>query len=225
MLIQYFGQSFFKITVKNQFGQEVVLAIDPFHKDFCGLKTPNKFGADILLITHDHEDHNNVELIKGVEENSEPFVITGPGEYEVKGVMIYGLPSFHDDAQGKERGDNTIFLIQAEEMWLAHLGDLGQKTLTDEQLGHLEGVDILLIPVGGTGATLDAKDALKVISHIEPRVIIPMHYALPDLKFKFDSVDKFIKESGLKPETVEEKVRLQKKDLPQEETKLVVIKP
>jgi L-ascorbate metabolism protein UlaG (beta-lactamase superfamily) len=80
MLIQFFGQSFFKITIKNQLGQEVVVAIDPFHKEFCGLKSPNKFGADVLLITHDHEDHNNVDLVKSVEEDKETFLITGPGE-------------------------------------------------------------------------------------------------------------------------------------------------
>ncbi|MDD5290238.1 MAG: MBL fold metallo-hydrolase [Patescibacteria group bacterium] len=225
MLIQFFGQSFFKITVKNQLGQEVVVAIDPFHKEFCGLKSPNKFGADALLITHDHEDHNNVDLVKGAEDGKETFLINGPGEYEVKGVMVYGIPAFHDNANGAERGENTMYLIQAEEMWLAHLGDLGQKSLTDEQLGHLEDIDILLLPVGGGGATLDAKAAGEIVSQIEPRVIIPMHYALPGLKFKFDGVEKFVKEMGLKPETVEEKIRLQKKDLPEEETRLIVIQP
>jgi L-ascorbate metabolism protein UlaG (beta-lactamase superfamily) len=223
MLIQWFGQSFFKITVKNQLGQEVTIVIDPFHKEFCGLKSPNKFGADILLVTHDHEDHNNVELIKGAEDGKEPFLISGPGEYEAKGVMIYGLPAFHDNANGTERGEDTIYLIQAEEMWLAHLGDLGQKSLNDDQLSHLEDIDILLLPVGGAGATLDAKAAAEVVSQIEPRVIIPMHYALPGLKFKFDGVEKFVKEMGIKPETVTEKIRLQKKDLPEEETKLIVI--
>jgi L-ascorbate metabolism protein UlaG (beta-lactamase superfamily) len=139
--------------------------------------------------------------------------------------MIYGIPAFHDNANGSERGENTIYLIQGEEMWLAHLGDLGQKSLTDDQLSHLEDIDVLLLPVGGAGATLDAKAAGEVISQIEPRVVIPMHYALPGLKFKFDGVEKFVKEIGIKPENVEEKIRLQKKDLPQEETKLIIIQP
>lgn len=197
------------------------MAIDPFNKNY-GLKTPNKFGADIALITHDHEDHNNLEIIKGTEISPEPFIISGPGEYEVKGVMIYGVPSFHDDENGTKLGDNTIYIIEAENMWLAHLGDLGQKKLSEKQLEHLEGVDILLIPIGGT-YTIDAKTAGQIISEIEPRVIIPMHYKIPELNIKeLDGVEKFIKEMGLKPEQTD-KLRLVKKDLPAEETKLVIL--
>lgn len=225
MTIQWFGQSFFKISVKNHQGQDLTLAIDPYGKDY-GLKMPNKFGADILLVTHDHHDHNNIELIKGTDLSPEPFIISGPGEYEVKGIMIYGIPAFHDDQQGAERGENTIYLIEAEEMWLAHLGDLGQKTLTDEQLNSLEDIDILLIPVGG-GPTLNLKDASGIISQIEPRVIIPMHYKIPGLKTKieFNGVDKFIKEIGLKPEETVDKYKIQKKNLPVEETQLVILQP
>jgi L-ascorbate metabolism protein UlaG (beta-lactamase superfamily) len=221
MLIQWFGQSFFKITVKNQLGQEVVIVIDPFDKDFCGLKSPNKFGADVLLITHDHEDHNNVDLIKGVEDGKESFLINGPGEYEVKGVMIYGIPSFHDNENGAKRGENTIYVLESENVWLAHLGDLGQKTLSEEQMEHLQDVDILILPVGG-GDTLGAVDAAKLASELEPRVVIPMHYKLPGLKMNLENVEKFVKEMGIKPET-EEKFRVQKKDLPAEETKLVIL--
>ncbi|PIP29409.1 lactamase [Candidatus Kuenenbacteria bacterium CG23_combo_of_CG06-09_8_20_14_all_36_9] len=222
MYIQWFGQSFFKITTKNSLGQELTLAIDPFNKNY-GLKVPNKFGADIALITHDHEDHNNLEIIKGTEITPEPFVISGPGEYEVKGVMIYGVPSFHDDENGTKLGDNTIYIIEAENMWLAHLGDLGQKKLSEKQLEHLEGVDVLFVPIGGT-YTIDAKIAGQIISEIEPKIIIPMHYKIPDLNIALDGVEKFIKEIGLKPEQTD-KLRLVKKDLPAEETKLVILQP
>ena len=222
MYIQWFGQSFFKITTKNSLGQELALAIDPFNKNY-GLKVPNKFGADIALITHDHEDHNNLEIIKGTEITPEPFVISGPGEYEVKGVMIYGVPSFHDDENGAKLGDNTIYIIEAENMWLAHLGDLGQKKLSEKQLEHLEGVDVLFVPIGGT-YTIDAKTAGQIISEIEPKIIIPMHYKIPDLNIALDGVEKFIKEIGLKPEETD-KLRLIKKDLPTEETKLVILQP
>ena len=222
MYIQWFGQSFFKITTKNSLGQELTLAIDPFNKNY-GLKVPNKFGADIALITHDHEDHNNLEIIKGTEITPEPFVISGPGEYEVKGVMIYGVPSFHDDENGTKLGDNTIYIIEAENMWLAHLGDLGQKKLSEKQLEHLEGVDVLFVPIGDT-YTIDAKIAGQIISEIEPKIIIPMHYKIPDLNIALDGVEKFIKEIGLKPEQTD-KLRLVKKDLPAEETKLVILQP
>ena len=223
MTIKWFGQSFFKIETKNAKGEDIILVFDPFGKN-AGLKMPSKFGADLILVTHDHEDHNNTELIKGTSLSPEPFLISGPGEYEVKGVMIYGLASYHDNKNGAEQGENTIYVIESEGIWLAHLGDLGQKELNEEQLQILQNIDILLIPVGGT-YTLNAAEAQEIISEIEPRVIIPMHYALPDLKFKLDGVEKFIKGSSLKPEEVEEKVRLVKKDLPQEDTKLIIIKP
>lgn len=222
MTIQWFGQSFFKITTKNQKGEEIVVVIDPFNKDI-GLKMPSKFGADIILISHDHSDHNNVEAVKGTNLSAEPFIIAGPGEYEIKGVMVYGIPSFHDNEAGAKRGANTIYLLESEGLWLAHLGDLGQKNLNDVQLEQLRGADILFIPIGGT-FTLDARDASQIVSQIEPRLIIPMHYKIPGLKFNLDSADKFIKEMGLKPEEAE-KLKVNKKDLPEEETRLVVLKP
>lgn len=221
MTIKWFGQSFFKINTKNQKGEELVIAIDPYHQDY-GLKLPSKFGADIVLVTHEHKDHNNLDLIKGTDLSPEPFVIAGPGEYEIKGVMIYGIPAYHDDQQGAERGENTIYVMESEDMWLAHLGDLGQKTLENGQLEKIEDVDILFIPVGGV-FTLDAKEASKIISQVEPRVIIPMHYKIPGLNLKLDGVDKFIKEMGLKPEEMD-KFKIQKKNLPQEETQLIILK-
>ncbi len=221
MYLQWFGQSFFKLTVKNEKGEEVVIAIDPFDKE-TGLKLPNKFGADITLITHDHHDHNNLEVIKGTELSPESFIISGPGEYEVKGVMIYGIASFHDNQQGEKLGENTIYLLQAEEVWLAHLGDLGQKTLTDTQLEQLQGVDVVLIPIGGE-YTINAPEASAIIAQLEPRVVIPMHYALAGLKSKLDDVQKFIKEMGLKTTEPQEKLKIQKKDLPQEETRLILL--
>ncbi|HPA25685.1 MAG TPA: MBL fold metallo-hydrolase [bacterium] len=223
MYIQWFGQSFFKITAKNYLGNEVAVAIDPFNKNY-GLKVPNKFGADLALITHDHEDHNNLEIIKGTELSPEPFVISGPGEYEIKGIMVYGVPAFHDDEAGAKLGENTIYILEIENMWLAHLGDLGQKKLTEKQLEHLEGVDILMIPIGGT-YTLDSKGASQIISEIEPRIIIPMHYKIPGLNIKeLDGVDKFIKETGFKSEETD-KFKITKKDLPSDETKLVILTP
>jgi len=182
-----------------------------------------KFGADIVLISHDHKDHSNINAVKGTNLSPEPFVISGPGEYEIKGVMIYGIPAFHDDKQGEDRGEITMFLIETEGVWLAHLSDLGQKSLENGQLEQLQSVDVLMIPVGGT-FTIDAKEASKIISQVEPRVIIPMHYNLPGLKLDLDSVDKFIKEEGINPEEVEGKLKITKKDLPNEDTKLFILK-
>lgn len=210
MIINWLGNSAFKIQDK-----EVVMAIDPF-SDKIGLKMP-KFQADIVLITHDHEDHNNPEAIKG-----EPFLIDNPGEYEVKNVFIYGISGFHDNKEGVERGKITMYLLEIEGIKIAHLGDLGQHTLTTEQLELLEGTDILLIPVGGN-FTIDGAEAVEIISQIQPRIVIPMHYKIPGLNLKLEGVEKFLKEFGVTSPEKMEKLKINKKDLPQEETKVIIL--
>ncbi len=196
-----------------------MIVTDPFD-DSYGLKVV-KTPADIVTISHDHHDHNNLAAIKG-----EPFVITQPGEYETKGIFVYGIPTFHDDTEGKDRGLNTIYRINIEGLNLVHLGDLGH-VLNNEQLEKLGNVDILCIPVGGI-FTIDAKVANRIISDIEPRIILPMHYQLPGLKFKskakLGSVDDFLKIAGLPSEKVD-KLKITKKDLPQEGAKIVVLTP
>ena len=215
MHIIWQGQSCFQIIAAHN-KEQVVLVIDPFD-EATGLKVPN-FTADILCITHDHHDHNNKKAVKG-----EPFLIEGPGEYEVKEVFIQGIPAFHDDKEGKERGQNTIYVVEAEGMRLCHLGDLGQKELTSEQLEKIGDIDILMVPVGGV-YTIDSKEAAKIISQIEPRVVIPMHYFVPKLKIKLEGVDKFLKEMGKKSVEPQPKLLIKQKDLPEEETQIVVLK-
>ena len=183
MQIQWFGQSFFKLQAKNN-EEEVIIAIDPYD-DSYGLKVP-KFSADIVTISHNHPDHNNLDAIKG-----EPFIINGPGEYETKNIFVYGIPSWHDDQQGQKRGNNTIYRLTVEDMNIIHLGDLGH-TLDDEQLEKMNGVDILMIPIGGD-VTIDAKKANDIIAEIEPRIVIPMHYQIPGLKVKLDPLETFLK--------------------------------
>lgn len=216
MHIIWHGQSCFQLMIGSSKGEQVSILIDPFDASI-GLKVPS-LSADLLLISHDHADHNNKKAVKNT-----PFLIEGPGEYEIKEVFVQGISSFHDDQEGKERGLNTIYSIEAEELRICHLGDLGQKELTDEQLEKIGDVDILMVPVGGT-YTIEAKEAAKIISQVEPRIVIPMHYHLPGLKVKIDSVDKFLKEMGRKQEESQEKLVIKKKDLP-EEMKVVVLKP
>jgi len=212
MIITWQGHSCFKI--QDKIGPEgVTLVTDPFSKE-TGLKVPN-FEADIVTISHDHADHNNAGALRG-----QPFLINCAGEYDLKGVLIEGIDSFHDDKRGEERGRNIIYRIEIDDISVAHLGDLGQA-LDNAQLEKLVGTDVLLIPVGGK-YTLDAQKAVEVISQIEPRIIIPMHYKTKDLKIDIDSVDKFIKELGLTP-TYEEKLKVSKKDLPQEDMELVIL--
>ncbi len=216
MQIQWLGQSCFKIQSKNN-GQEITIVTDPYDESY-GLKV-QKFQADIVTISHGHNDHNNIESIKG-----EPFIIKTPGEYETKGVFIYGLPAYHDNQEGRERGNIVIFKINTEDISLVHLSDLGHD-LSDELLDKIGNVDILLLPVGGT-YTIDAKKASEIVSAIEPRIVIPMHYQIPELKLKnkLDSVENFLKESGLPSETMD-KLKIAKKDLPQDETKVIILNP
>jgi len=211
MYITWLGQACFKIQSK-----EVTIVTDPYENK-TGLKLP-RLNCDIVTVSHDHYDHNDTKSLPGT-----PFVINTPGEYEIKGAFIWGLPSWHDEKEGAERGDNIIFIYKFEELRLAHLGDLGTK-LNDEQLEKLKGVDVLMIPVGGI-YTLDAVKAAEVVNQIEPRIVIPMHYKIPGLKIKLDPVDKFCSEMGVKSYEPEEKLRLTKKDLPADDLKLVVLKP
>ena len=217
--IYWAGQSCFEISVSNSKDHEANIVIDPFDEEKTGLKLPN-MTADIVLITHDHNDHNNIKDVKGA-----PFVIQGPGEYEVKEVFIQGISSFHDDVNGKEKGQNTIYVFEVEEMRFCHLGDLGQKQLTDEQLEKIDKVDILMIPVGG-GYTIDSTIAQKIISQIEPKIVIPMHYSLPKLKVKLDEVSKFLKTMGKPNITPQEKFTVKMSGLPNEEAmEIVVLQP
>lgn len=212
MIITWQGQSCFKI--QDKVGSEgITLVTDPFDKSL-GLKVPN-FEADIVTVSHDHADHNNVAAFRGT-----PKVVKSAGEYDIKGVMIEGVLSYHDASQGKERGNNIIYRIEMDDITICHLGDLGH-VLDNKQLERLEGIDILLVPVGGK-YTLDAKRAVEVISQIEPRIVIPMHYKTKDMKIDIDGVDKFIKELGIEA-TYEEKLKINKKDLPAEDMELVIL--
>jgi len=213
MTLQWFGQSFFKVETKGK-----VIAIDPFSRDADSgfLKVP-KFRADIVLVSHEHKDHNNVSTIEG-----DPLVFRGPGEYEAKGIFIQGIASFHDNSQGKERGRNTIFVIESEDLRLAHLGDLGQARLAEEQLEAIGAVDILFVPVGGH-FTIDGRQAVAVVNQIEPKAVIPMHFKVPGLNLTLETAEKFLKEFASRPKA-EEKINIKAKDLLEDKTQLFLLK-
>ena len=217
MTIIWHGQSLFEITTSRGKNNQVNIVIDPFSQE-VGLRLP-KLEADIVLSTHEHYDHNNVKAVRG-----NYFLIEGPGEYDIREIFIQGIPAFHDDLQGKERGEMTIFTIEAEELRLCHLGDLGQKELTPDQLEKIGEIDILMIPVGGN-YTISGKEAVKIMSQIEPKIIIPMHYALPKLKVKLEGVEKFLKTMGIKKIEPVNKLTIKKKELAEEEAKIIVLKP
>lgn len=213
MTINWYGHSCFKIT--NQ-GGHLTLIMDPFDKKI-GL-TPPRGSADIVTVSHHHSDHDNVKTISG-----NPFVIDGPGEYEIKGIDILGVSSFHDSKKGAERGQNTIYVIKVDRIKICHLGDLGQERLSDRQLEVIGQVDILMAPIGGK-YTIGAKEVAKISKQIEPQIIIPMHYKRPGLKLDLAGLDGFLKEMGLEEKKAVEKITLKKKDLMNGDMKVVVMK-
>jgi len=207
--IWFLGQACFKVKGKN-----VSLVFDPYDPGFTGLPAL-KTDADIVCVSHQHQDHNNTSAVKATEEGVEPFVIAGPGEYEKVGVNIVGVDSFHDDSQGSERGKNTIYVATVDDVNIVHLGDLGQKTLAQEQVEILSSCDVLFIPVGGI-YTIEAKDAPDLIAQLEPKIIVPMHYKLPGLKFDLADVSSFFTVMGKeKPEPLA-KLSVSKDKLPEE---------
>ena len=208
MNISWFGHSCFRIESK-----EGSILIDPFSKDI-GLKPP-KIKDNIVLVSHHHYDHDNVE-----DASPQTMIIDGPGEYEKQGILVRGIQSFHDKSGGKERGLNTIYVIKAEDMAICHMGDFGQDKFEEHQLEEIGDVDILMIPVGGK-YTIDYKEAVNVISQIEPKIVIPMHYKVKDLNIDLEGPEKFLKEIGLIPEKTD-KLKISRKTLPVEETKLIL---
>ena len=208
MEITYLGHSSFKLR-----GKTVTVVTDPYDGGLVGLKFPKHTSADIVTVSHDHNDHNALTSVEG-----SPFVVGGPGEYDVKGVGIVGIGVFHDEVRGAKRGKNTIYRIELDAIRIVHLGDLGH-TLTSDQVDGLDGVDILLIPVGGI-YTIDAKVAAEVVTAIEPSIVIPMHYNREGLDQKMFGtlapVSTFLKEIGKEGSQAQPKLAITKDKLPQE---------
>jgi len=199
MIINWYGLSCFRLQNNG-----TSLLIDPL-PEASGLKMP-RMQNDITLFTQ-----------AGLDKKASGFAISSPGEYEVKSIFIYGLAGENGEA-GK-----IIYLIEAEGIRLAHLGSVKQAKFSQAQLERLDNVDILFLPVGG-GDGLSSKQAAEVISALEPRLVVPMNYQIPGLKFKLENLEDFKKEVGGNFETVD-KLKISKKDLPEEETRLVVIEP
>jgi len=163
MEISSLGHSSFRLR-----GKQATVVTDPYEGAGVTMKYPKHVDADILTISHDHGDHNAIHLVGGT-----PFIVRGPGEYEIKGVSVIGVSSFHDAEEGNTRGRNTMYRIEIDGVKVAHLGDVGH-VLSSVQVDILDGVDVLMIPVGGV-YTIDAEKAVQVISDIEPKIVIPMH--------------------------------------------------
>lgn len=206
MIIEYYGHSCFKVTAKpaGRATEDVTIFFDPFSKEI-GLRPPQG-QADVVFVSHDHHDHNNIDAIKG-----NPVVIDTPGEFAVKGINVVGSDSFHDDKEGMERGHSTIFVLEAEDLKICHLGDLGCD-LSGKQLEEIDGVDVLFIPVGGK-YTIDGKKAAELVRKIEPVLVIPMHYKIAGSTIDIDDEKPFCQAMGNCPDAKVTKLNIKKKDL------------
>lgn len=206
MQIQYFGLSSFKLTTK-----EAVVVTDPFHKD-SGL-TPPRGAADILVLA----ERTNKLYSATSGFSGQPFLMDTPGEYDVKGVTVTGIPLKQDDKFV------SVFLIESEDLRVLNLTHIKDWNMKEDEIEELGEIDILILPVGGN-TVLSAAAAAKVVNEIEPKIVIPSHYKMKELILDIDPLDKFLKEMGGKAETLE-KLTVKKKDLTEEGTKVVVLEP
>ncbi len=210
MNISWYGYRCIRIEAK----EGAVLA-DPFDPKEIGMRGPT-IKDDLVLVSDFAPGKAILERI-----NDEAFVVSGPGEYERKGIAVRGIQSWADSQQGRELGLSTIYCIVAEDLSVCHLGATGQDKLTDEQLEAIGDPDVLIIPVGGQSA-LDAKSAAEIATQIEPKIIIPVQFALPGASYEADKLEKFVKEIGLPVEKMDT-LRITKKLLPTDQTRLVVL--
>jgi len=195
-------------------GRSAAVVTDPYPPSI-GLKL-SRLDADLVTISHEHENHNYTQAVRDAYE------IRGPGEYEVAGVSVIGVPTFHDAEKGAKHGRNTVYLIEIDDVRVCHLGDLGHK-LDDAEAEAISSPDVLLVPVGGNTA-INAVQAAEVVRQLEPRFVVPMHYAIPGLKLQLDSLDRFLKEMAVTASEPQPKLSVQKSS-GEYETKVVVLEP
>ena len=180
MKIKWLGHACFLITSDS--GLKIIT--DPYETGGDLSYGQIKESADIVTVSHDHADHNNVAAVQG-----NPKVVRGAAS--IKGIEFKGIPTYHDETGGRQRGRNTILCFELDGMRLCHLGDLGHQ-LSDSQVDELGTVDILLIPVGGF-YTIDAKVASQLCDRLKPKVVIPMHYKTAKCAYPITGVEEFLK--------------------------------
>lgn len=190
-----------------EFRSDFVMVVDPHDGRSIGLPPPN-VTADLVLVSHDHFDHNQVRVVKHLTTR----VITEPGRHTYKGLTVRGIPAFHDDQEGSKRGDITIFQFDIDDICFTFASDLGH-TLEGSMLRRFNPTQVLFIPVGGT-FTLDGEGARSVVEALRPQVIIPMHYKYGSLTFNLEPVDSFLELVDYPVEKVGSAMVFEKEDLP-----------
>ena len=201
--IRWHGHSCFGIT------NEITLVTDPHDGKSIGIHAPNVTG-DIVLVSHDHYDHNSVKSV----EKEGGKVITDTRKRNITNVEIKGIESFHDECRGDKRGNNIIYKFTMEDITFCHMGDLGHD-LDEDTVQKIGDVDILFIPIGGT-FTLDAKQAWRIIKKVKPRIAVPMHYKIGGLSLPITGIEPFLEESKYEILKVGNEIDIEKEDLPEE---------
>ncbi len=209
MDVTWLGHGCFRLR-----GRGAAVVTDPYPPSI-GLRL-SRLDANLVTVSHEHDNHNYTQIVRDAYE------IRGPGEYEVAGVSVIGVPSFHDSEKGAKHGGNTIYLIEIDDVRVCHLGDLG-TALDDAEAEAISAPDVLLIPVGGR-TVINAAQAAQVVRQLEPRYVVPMHYAIPGLKLELDPLDRFLKEMAVTVAEPQPKLTLQASS-GEYDTKVVVLEP
>ncbi len=212
MKIRYLGHSCFLLTEST--GTAVVC--DPYDSSI-GIEMP-EVRADAVTISHHHYDHDCTAKVKG-----NPVILDRETGYELPGVEIKAIKSYHDDEQGTKRGENIIFKFSMDGLVVCHLGDLGEEC-TSELIEAILPVNVLLIPVGGN-YTIDAAMAKEYVDRIMPDVVIPMHYRTKGINLDIDKVDEFISlfDGECEVEECGNEVELSREHLDGEQTRVLVL--
>lgn len=208
MDVTWLGHGCFRLR-----GRSAAVVTDPY-PPAIGLKL-SRMDADLVTVSHEHENHNYTQVVR-----DGAYEIHGPGEYEVAGVSVIGIPTYHDGEKGTKQGRNTVYLIEIDDVRICHLGDLGHK-LEDAEAEAVASPDVLLVPVGGQTA-MNAALAAEVVRQLEPRFVVPMHYAIPGLKLHLDPIDRFLKEMGVTAAEPQPKLAVQRSS-GDYDTKVVVL--
>ena len=201
--IRWHGHACFEIT------NDVTLVTDPHDGKSVGIPAPSVAG-DIILVSHDHYDHNSVKTV----EKEGTKVITDERKKNISNIEIKGIESFHDECSGAKRGKNIIYKFTIGDITFCHLGDIGHE-LDEDTVQKIGDVDILFIPIGGT-FTVDADQAWNIINMIKPKITVPMHYKIGGLSLPIAGIDPFLEKNEYKVIRVGNEIDIEKEDLPSE---------
>jgi L-ascorbate metabolism protein UlaG (beta-lactamase superfamily) len=213
MRVKWLGHSCFLITSRG--GLRVIT--DPYAVGGGINYSPIKETADVVVVSHGHDDHSNVSAVQG-----KPEVVKGDGKKTARGIQFKGIATYHDASQGKRGGLNTVFCFTIDDIKLCHLGDLGH-VLSPEQVSEIGAVDILLVPVGGF-FTIDASEASEVCNQLKPKVIIPMHFKTPKCAYPIAGVEDFLRGKKDVRRVGGSEVDLEQENLPAA-TEIVLLRP